>query len=322
MAYCYTRPSVMPSVIPADSTSKSPVILGVRYFMTHTPGMVQHGSKPSRDIAADPELALALTPHLRLYEEAVAYPPNRAFLGDIYPNDLAGYPQPWYEVNGAASRWSPHGEIMPEDEFYCLLKIFDVFDLLWLEEGFVNDVAARLAKHPLLSAEDIERLGTGHPNAAIESRTADTAEALALHLSDGRLIGCIARAHADDANLTPGVLLENLACKASAVMALRTLLDQKGWDADGIDYVINSGEEAVGERYQRGGGNLGKAIAEACACNSATGADVKAFCCGPVHALVMAAALVNSGVYLRVAVVAGCSLAKLGMKYRGHLDHG
>lgn len=41
---------------------------------------------------------------------------------------------------------------------------------------------------------------------------------------------------------------------------------------------------AIGER---GGGNLAKAVAEALGCTSASGADVKAFCCGPAHALVL-----------------------------------
>ena len=50
--------------------------------------------------------------------------------------------------------------------------------------------------------------------------------------------------------------------------------------------MIGSGEEAVGDRYQRGGGNLAKAIAEQAGCVDASGSDVKAFCCGPVHALV------------------------------------
>jgi len=49
---------------------------------------------------------------------------------------------------------------------------------------------------------------------------------------------------------------------------------------------------------------------------------VKAFCCGPVHALVVAGSLVASGVYPRVVVVAGGSLAKLGMKFSGALRHG
>src|SRR5437879_6188586 len=54
-------------------------------------------------------------------------------------------------------------------------------------------------------------------------------------------------------------------------------------------------------------------------CGQATGSDVKAFCCAPVHALVLAGALVQSGIYRNVVVVGGASLAKLGMKMMGHL---
>jgi betaine reductase len=305
----------------SDKPFGDPVIRGVRYFLAHTPGMVQHGSKPTRDLPRDPGLATALASHLRSFEDAAAYPPNRAFLGDIYPDKLPEFSQPWFKVKGEASRWGLHGEIMPEEEFYGLLKIGDDFDLLWLEEGFAKSVAASLRKHPLVSEADIERLGEGYPYSQIESRVGGPEDGLPLQLRDGRTIGCIVRAHEEDATLTADVLLENLACKASAAMAMRTLLTQGGIEPGGIDYIINSGEEAVGERYQRGGGNLAKAIAEMCGCNNATGSDVKAFCCGPVHSLVMAGALVTSGVFRQVAVVGGCSLAKLGMKFRGHLDH-
>jgi glycine/sarcosine/betaine reductase complex component C subunit beta len=78
----------------------------------------------------------------------------------------------------------------------------------------------------------------------------------------------------------------------------------------------------VGDRYQRGGGNLGKAVAEQSGCARATGVDVKGFCCGPVHGMILAAGLVAAGVFERVAVVGGCALAKLGMKYQGHLKAG
>ncbi|MDP9441292.1 MAG: DUF5940 domain-containing protein, partial [Actinomycetota bacterium] len=81
------------------------------------------------------------------------------------------------------------------------------------------------------------------------------------------------------------------------------------------------GEEAVGDRYQRGGGNFAKAVAEVAGLTQASGADVKNFCAAPVSALVVASALVASGVFRRVAVVAGGSLAKLGMKFEGHLRH-
>ena len=40
-----------------------------------------------------------------------------------------------------------------------------------------------------------------------------------------------------------------------------------------------------------------------------------------MHALALAGSLVSARVFPQVAVIGGCSLAKLGMKYRGHLQH-
>jgi len=136
-----------------------------------------------------------------------------------------------------------------------------------------------------------------------------------------RLVGGKLRAHDLDESLSASVLLENLACKATGALALEHLLAHTGFPADELQYVIGSGEEAVGDRYQRGGGNLGKAIAEQAGCVNASGSDVKAFCAGPIHALVVAGSLVSAGVYGHVAVVAGGSLAKLGMKFAGALRH-
>src|ERR671932_179886 len=119
----------------------------------------------------------------------------------------------------------------------------------------------------------------------------------------GQQTGWVAAGHPDDASQTADVILENLACKASAVEAARVCLADT--DPTAIEYVINAGEEAVGDRYQRGGGNLAKAVAEALGCTSANGVDVKAFCCGPAHALVLAAAMVRAGLYERVLVVGG-----------------
>jgi betaine reductase len=75
----------------------------------------------------------------------------------------------------------------------------------------------------------------------------------------------------------------------------------------------------VGDRYNRGGGNLAKAIAEDVRCGNASGCDVKAFCAGPMYALVQGASGIQSGIARKVAVVAGGSLAKLGMKFDSHL---
>ena len=145
------------------NSTKHPVIRGVRYFLAHTPGLVRHGSKPARDLMANPGLLPALTSHLRSFQEAVAYPPHRVFLGAIYPDDLALLPKPWYEATGQEPRWSPHGEIMPEDEFYALLKIADDFDLLWLEEAFSKETAASLAQNFPRQALHAGVLGFVHP---------------------------------------------------------------------------------------------------------------------------------------------------------------
>jgi hypothetical protein len=302
-------------------TLMQPVISGVRFFLAHTPGLVRYGSKPTRELVKDRELMTAVSAHLRPYEAAAAYPPNRAFLGSIYPDDLRTYGQPWFKMSVGARRWGPHGEIMPEEEFHGIVKMCDAFDLVWLEEHFTAAVKDMLAQHPHVTAADLSRLGDGLPRAAIASKLSADAQILPLYLRDGRVIGCIHAAHDEDSSLAADVLLENLACKATATMALRTLLAQTGTDPQAIEYVLNSGEEAVGDRYQRGGGNLAKAVAEMCGCTQATGSDIKGFCCGPVHALALAGGLVSSRLFRQVAVIGGCSLAKLGMKFQGHLQH-
>jgi betaine reductase len=304
-----------------SQTLTAPVIRGVRYFLAHTPGLVRYGSKPARELAKDPGLITAVAAHLRPYEAAAAYLPNQAFLGSIYPDELRSYGQPWFKMTEGARRWGPHGEIMPEEEFYGVIKICDAFGLVWLDEQFASTVKDRLGKHPHLTPADLSRLGEGFPAASIQSKLKADKHILPLYLRDGRMIGCIHAAHDEDSSLAADVLLENLVCKASAMMALRTLLAQTGTDPRALEYVLNSGEEAVGDRYQRGGGNLAKAVAEMCGCTLATGSDVKGFCCGPVHALALAGGLIASRMFRQVAVIGGCSLAKLGMKFQGHLQH-
>ncbi len=295
-----------------------PVIKGVSYFLAHVPGMVRHGSKPSRELQKDPSLESRFLNHLETYEQALAYPPNQVFIGNLSPDDLSQTPIPWYKnpvIN--PSRNGPFGEIMPEEEFYALLKVCDDFKLVHLEEGFVADVTRRLEKHPLINEGDLERLGKGVPLADIESKIKG-GYALPLYVCGNKLMGCCMGAMEEDDSLSPGILLENLSGRASGVMALRTLVSKNAVTGD-IDYLLGCGEEAVGDRYNRGGGNMAKAIGELAGCGRATGADIKAFCCAPVHAIIIAAGLVSSGIYKNVIVCAGGSLAKLGMKFQGHL---
>src|SRR3989442_12585300 len=67
---------------------------------------------------------------------------------------------------------------------------------------------------------------------------------------------------------------------------------------------------------------MAKAIAEVVGARRASGFDVKNFCAAPIPALVVAASLIETGGANRIAVVAGGSLAKLGMKFQGHLKTG
>jgi glycine/sarcosine/betaine reductase complex component C subunit beta len=310
-----------------------PVIRAVRFSLAHTPGLVRYGSKPARDLAAaggaEGPLASRLGAALRDFPAALAYPPNRALLGALHPDALAELARPWHAVRGPADaaqadalRRGPHGELLPEAEFLAWLKLADAAELVSLAADFTAEVRPALERHPLVTPALLQRLGPGLEPAALEARLHGELPALPLLTREGRRVGCIRADHAQDATLAADVLLENLACKASAALALAGLLAAEGPPAAPIGYVLNAGEEAVGDRYQRGGGNLAKAVAELCGLQEASGADVKAFCAGPLHALALAGSLVAAGVFPAVAVVGGCSLAKLGMKYAGHLQAG
>ena len=254
-------------------------VKAVAYALAHVPDLVRYGSKPGRQLSAQPGLLGQMQARLRSWDEAVSYPPNQAFIGNVRPERLPSIPRPWFKTGGEATPQGKLGVMIDQATFYEKLREADQF-------GVVNDAVQGL---PLFDGEQI-----------------------VAHLKAG---------HDQDEALKPEVLLENLACKASATVAVDELLRSCGIDADQIDYLINTGEEAVGDRYQRGAGNMAKAVAEMSGCLEATGEDVKAFCCAPVHGCVTAAALADAGVFRNVIVFGGGSLAKLGMKFEAHLKH-
>jgi len=296
------------------------VVKGVASILAHTPDLVPLGSKPAREFSKSEGPYEQCMAHLRSYREAVAYPPNQVFVGNVRPDALAGVEKPWYEHPIAdAPREGSYGELVPEDEFYGLLKAADVFGLVWLETGFLSRVRDRLKKHPLLEA--LKGLDGGRSFSEIQEKV-DRGEAVPLNFS-GRAVGCVRRAHEEDDALGARVILEGLATKASAFLALRHLLGRVSLTApQGIDYLFSFSEEAVGDRYQRGGGNLARAIAEMAGCANASGVDIKGFCCGASHAIVSAAALIQAGVFKEIALVGGGSLAKLGMNLQSHVRKG
>jgi betaine reductase len=278
--------------------------------------LARHGSKPRRELSKDPAVATKFLGSLRTFDEAVAYGPNQAYLNGIHPRTLSQFAE---TAGGTpAGRFTGTGELMPELEFLGLLALVDDFGLVTLDADVVARAGAALAQHPLAKRFDLDHLEGAKGDVAA---VAAEAGALPLYMGADQLVGAIRAGQDDDESLSAHVLLENLAGKATASLALLHLLEDHGIEADSIDYVIGCGEEAIGDRYQRGGGNMAKAVAQFAGLANASGADLKNFCAAPVPALVVASSLVSSGVFKRVAVVAGGSLPKLGMKFQGHLKN-
>jgi betaine reductase len=286
-------------------------IEGVFYSLAHVPNLVRYGSKPSREIRANSALEQQLKNHLRTFGTATAYAPHQVYIGNIAPAKLSNLPKPWYDklIEGAASK-GRFGDLVDQDRFYGQLAGADQFNLVTLEEKWFQEHAAKNANSKTV------RVG------ALAEITALCEKGALVLYSGGRLVGAFEPGHAEDASLTADVLLENLAAKVTAAHSLGSLLNALKLTPEAIDFVISCSEEAVGDRYNRGGGNLAKAIAEEVGCENASGSDVKAFCAGPLYAMVHGASLIQSGLCNRVAVVAGGSLAKLGMKFESHLKKG
>lgn len=306
----------------------SPVLKETSYCLAHLPDMVRYGSKPRREIEVDATVEQQITAALRSFSDVVRYPPNRVFIGDLSPDDLRNIERPWFAVDQSAplpSSQGRFGEIISQDLCYALIKQADVlhpplFDLTQVGCELLQTAAAG---HLMFGDSAAATFGAV-PDAEIERAIVE--ESALRIVSGDHLIGCFRadnRAEGcGDQNVSAPHLLESLCTKASAALALHWMLKRAGIAADQIDYIISCGEEACGDRYQRGGGGMAKAIGEMCGCVNASGMDVKNFCAAPAAALITAGAYVRSGLYDRIAVVGGGSLAKLGMKFQGLLSEG
>ena len=303
-----------------------PVLKGASYALVHANDILTHqGSTQTneRRLAPESDFLKELPKHFRTFEEAVEYPPNQVFIGNIEPKALDGIARPWYENRiKNASRVGKHGEIMPQNEFVGLIKAVDAFDLVLLEEGFGPKIQEVLKAHPVVGSWPfLDKITKGLVSADAIKEQVSEHDAEPLY-ADGVLVGCVKKAHAFDAALSSHVMFENLVSKASAAFALSLLFIKTGLDPKDVEYIIECSEEACGDMNQRGGGNFAKSIGEVCGCVNATGSDTRGFCAAPVHALTEAAALVQSGIYKHVVVVAGGASAKLGMNAKDHVKKG
>ena len=297
------------------------VLRGSSFVLVHAPDMLVHsGTTQTTERIVNPasEYLVRLPEHLRSFDEAVAYMPNQVYIGGKTPADMTQAGDTWYDkpLEGA-DRFGPFGEIMPQDEFYMLMQACDAFDLVRLEKSFSDDVRTRFEKHPLIGEDILALVSEGIEPAEVE-RVVNEEHAEGIY-HDNKLVGYVKKAHDIDLNLSAHVIFENLASKASCTLALLHLVKASGAAKDSIDYVIDCSEEAVGDMNQRGGGNLAKAAAEIAGFSGASGADLRAFCAAPAHAVIHAAALVASGTYDNVVVAAGGSTAKLGMNGKDHV---
>lgn len=301
------------------------VIKGAAYTLAQTPDMViYNGTTQTTERVVNPESEYLkeLPSHLRSFEDCVNYLPNQVYIGNEKPAKLKEVAFPWYDkLESGCSRDGKYGEIMPEDEFYGMVMICDVFDLVKLEKTFAADVKAKLEARDAIDAAHLAALDKNESTTEELEALVNDEHAEPLYF-DGKLVGAVKRAHDVDSNLSAHVMLENIVTKASNVVSLLNLIKKNDLNPADVEYVIDCCEEACGDMNQRGGGNFAKAAAEIAGLTNATGSDVRGFCAGPAHAILHAAALVKSGTFKNVVVTAGGCTAKLGMNGKDHVKKG
>src|SRR5688500_8525804 len=120
--------------------------------------------------------------------------------------------RPWLgRPLAGAARAAAFGEVLPEIEHLGLLALADEFDAIALERIAADVAASALLRHPAAAFLPLERLAK-----RIGDSKAELARGgLPLTLASGERAGAVRAAHPDDPSLAAGVLLENLACKAT-----------------------------------------------------------------------------------------------------------
>lgn len=313
------------------------VLKAAAYAIVHAPDMVVNNGTTQtveREVNPDSDYLKKLKEHLRPFEDVVNYAPNQTYIGNLHPEELKKLAsQVSDEVKKAGGSWigvpckgernGKFGEIFAEDEFIFMMKISDVFELVYLEAEFEKKMRdAYIASESKYKTE--EEIKKDLAQVKCETKIDEIERLIKEEHAEGlyfneKLVGCIKRAHDVDINLSAHVIFENLAVKASGIMALKELIRKKNIDPKTIDLVIECSEEACGDMNQRGGGNFAKSIAEIAGIPNATGFDIRGFCAAPSHALVTAASLVKAGSYKNVVIVAGGATAKLGMNGKSHV---
>lgn len=273
--------------------------------------VIEHQNNPDGDFLKTYES------HVRSFDEVVNYLPNQIYIGNERAEALEDKKLPFSDIEYKDGKTEgKYGQIVTEEELYLLLRLVDEFDLVFLSEEFVNaHLEDFKAKFPEFEKGFSKIKGS---DISKGKELIDNHHAEPLCIGED-LVGYVKGAHDSDQNLCAEYMLENLAVKATGAISGLHILREEGIDKDSIDYVIECSEEACGDVNQRGGGNFAKSIAEVLGLGNATGSDTRGFCAAPVHSIIEAAALVKSGVYKNVLIVAGGCIPKLGMNARDHV---
>src|ERR671922_89296 len=121
-------------------TLMSAAIHGCSLVLAHAPDLVRHGSKPTRENAAE-----ALAPALRTFDEALAYPPHQVFIGNLSPDALWAIERPWWRHSCEPKREGPFG-VFVDDAGGSLAKLGMKFaGALRNDVPVLEDVLAGLA---------------------------------------------------------------------------------------------------------------------------------------------------------------------------------
>ena len=193
------------------------VIKGAGYVLVHTPDMVmENGSTQTteRVVNPDSEYLKELPKHLRTWDQVLSYWPNQVYIGNKTPEQLKAIEEPWFDKEcDVNDRYGKFGQMMPQDEFYLLMMVSDVFDLVDLEADFIASTREAFAANKVIGEDIIAQLDERVKKCEERGVTSETianaienehAEPL---IHDGKTVGCIRRAHEIDVNLSANFLI-------------------------------------------------------------------------------------------------------------------
>ena len=183
-------------------------------------------------------------------------PPTRPTWGRSTPVTCPSGPG---RPNGPGERRAPYGEIMPEDEFLGLLAAVDEFDLVTLSPEAADRAGNGAGKPP--AGQEPGPRPHREGDAATSRRWRPSPAPCPSTYATATWPAPCGAASSTTSPSPPTSCWRTCPPRSRPASPCCTCSSAHGIDPASIDYVIGCGEEAIGDRYQRGGGNMAKAVA-------------------------------------------------------------